>query len=697
MTLPKNYKRLLLIVDNDESRRQQLSQILLDDYDILPLSCVKEVAACLSSCQREVSAILSGLSLEHAADVYESLGVSHTSLRFSSIPVFYLTETDDEDTRLMALSHGAAAVLPRSYSSALIRLTLHNIFRLRETAFYCNRDERDALTHLYSKKAFFLRTAELLAHETENAFDILYLDVEDFKLVNDVLGESAADEILCFIATFLKNHIRNGYVCRMGGDIFAAVLPHCNSYSPLMARMCKSLAAYQPRLHIELKCGVYPITDRSHTVRTMCDSAKLACRSIIGKFGVTLAYYDQEFGNRLLREQKITACMKDALLNREFLIYYQPKCDLGSGKLIGAEALVRWKSSVLGFLPPNDFIPLFEKNGFISQLDFYVWETVCQDMRAWIDQGHSPIPISVNLSRVDIYDPALTHKIVDLLQKYRLPAQLIHLEITESAYTENPNQLIEVVAALKAHGFVIEMDDFGTGYSSLNMLNEVPVDTLKLDMRFLKNDTDQSSSGNILYFIMSLAKWMEISVVAEGVETRAQMLFLHSLGCNYGQGYYFSRPVPLTDFKNQLLHNSEKVTDTPAPTEAPAFHTIPVAELWNADSPFNHLFNGYVGALALFEYQNKRLIFVRLNEAFCSCCDNSRNFLGESLNNIFCTAQPKLYEDSIEKMVTSQGTMVQEFYNIPQKDTRIQMRLQVIGKNAQKTLVLASAQFFPIH
>ncbi len=278
----------------------------------------------------------------------------------------------------------------------------------------------------------------------------------------------------------------------------------------------------------------------------------MACNSVKGIYDVNYAFYDDRFMENLRAEQVIIDNMKLALTDRQFIVYYQPKYDLSIEKPAGAEALVRWIHPELGFMPPNDFIPLFERNGFITDLDIYVWDTACKDMSDWIKAGHQPIPISVNVSRADIYNPNLTTILLDLIQKYDLDPQYLHLEITETAYTENSTQLIHVVNQLKSLGFIIEMDDFGSGYSSLNMLAEISIDILKLDRGFIQNEMTNEKSKGILNFVVGLAKWLKLPIVAEGVETKEQIQSLKVLGCEYVQGYYYAKPMPKEDFEKHV-------------------------------------------------------------------------------------------------------------------------------------------------
>ena len=296
--------------------------------------------------------------------------------------------------------------------------------------------------------------------------------------------------------------------------------------------------------NIVMKWGIYNVEDRSVSIEQICDRALLAARSIKGQYGKYFAIYDDTLRNQLLREQAITDSMESALSQNQFLVYLQPKYRIKDEALVGAEALVRWNHPVWGFLSPAEFIPLFEKNGFITRLDRFVWEKACAVLHDWDERGYYPISVSVNVSRADIYNEDLADTLVKIIEKYDLAPSRLHLEITESAYTENPKQIIDTVTILRELGFVIEMDDFGSGYSSLNMLNDMPIDILKLDMKFIRSEMAKPKSQGILQFIINLARWMNLSVVAEGVETKAQLLRLTEIGCDYVQGYYFAKPMP---------------------------------------------------------------------------------------------------------------------------------------------------------
>ena len=298
-----------------------------------------------------------------------------------------------------------------------------------------------------------------------------------------------------------------------------------------------------------MKWGVYEIIDRSVPVEQMCDRVLLAADSIKGQYNQFYAVYDDNLRGKLLREKAIADVMETALAKEQFIVYLQPKYSLSDNRMVGAEALVRWIHPEWGFMSPGEFIPLFEKNGFIPCLDRYVWEKVCVYLHDWKEKGYPVVPISVNVSRADVYQSHLVDTLSGLVQKYGIDPACLHLEITESAYTDNPDQIISTVEELHRRGFVIEMDDFGSGYSSLNMLSQMTLDILKLDMKFIQNELAKPAEQSILNDIISMAHRMRLRVVAEGVETKEQTERLQAVGCDYVQGYYFARPMPVKEFE----------------------------------------------------------------------------------------------------------------------------------------------------
>lgn len=546
----------ILIVDDNKINRSILCKILSGTYEVLEAENGKEALDLLRKDYGSISAVLLDIVMP-VMDGYEVLENMGKDLELSKIPVIVTTGNEDQKSEERALSLGAHDFLLKPYKPAIILHRLANTIKLRETAALVNAIERDELTGVYSKEFFYKKAEARLNEGEDKKYDIVCMDIERFKLINDLFGVQTGDELLRYVAELMQDYVSDNGICgRIGADTFACMIMHREVYEDsLFKTALEKINRFPINITINVCYGIYVVTDLSVPINVMCDRALIACSSVKGKYGVHLAYYTDDFREAMLSEQVIVDSMKAAISEKQFLVYYQPKYDLATETIAGAEALVRWNHPEKGFMSPMEFIPLFERNGFIMDLDMYVWETVCRQIREWMDLGYSVVPVSVNVSRADIYNPELPKILLGFLKKYGLEPEILHLEITETAYTDNPEQIIGTVQKLRKLGFIIEMDDFGTGYSSLNMLSELPIHILKLDMKFIQSETSKKSHKNILSFIISLAKWLNLLVVAEGVETEKQVQTLKSMDCNYAQGYYFAKPLPVADFEKKLTQN----------------------------------------------------------------------------------------------------------------------------------------------
>lgn len=412
----------------------------------------------------------------------------------------------------------------------------------------------DELTGIYNKQAFYTKTKEMLLDNPDKNFDLLRINIERFKVLNDLFGESTGDKLLRYIGKFLKEI--NLPLCvsgRLYADNFVVCYEAGKGDSRRMINTLQMVAdSFAINNRTILSFGLYRIDDKTLPVSVMCDRANMALWKAKGNFKNPYCEYDEKMRQQVLKEQKIINAMEIAIQNKEFTLYLQPKYDIEKGAIIGAEALVRWISLENGFISPGDFIPVFENNGFVYEVDKFIWEESCRYLRKWLDEGREVHPISVNVSRIDLYDPKLVKHLVDLREKYQLPSQYLELEITESAYTEDPEQIITITRQLREAGFVILMDDFGTGYSSLNMLKDIQIDVLKLDMGFLKSSDYSAKGGNILTAILKMAESLKMQTIAEGVETKEQVEFLKGIGCKYVQGFYYSKPLPVGEFEKLI-------------------------------------------------------------------------------------------------------------------------------------------------
>ena len=546
-------KKTILVVEDNALNRAMLCEILSSDYRVLEAENGQAALEILSHHHKELSLILLDIMMP-VMNGYTFLSVLKSTPDYASIPVIVTTQSDSEADEVTALSHGATDFVAKPYKPQIILHRVAGLINLRETAAMVNQFRYDRLTGLYSREFFYQRVGQMLEQNPGQTFCIVCSNIENFKLINDIFGAAAGDRLLQGIAAIYQEMTGNRGVCaRLNADQFACLLPDKREFTDEMfIRVARAVNALPNAGNVVMKWGVYPIENRDLPVEQMCDRALLAARSIKGQYGKYFAYYDDHLRGVLLRQQAIIDEMEPALAQEQFLVYLQPKYRLQDHALAGAEALVRWNHPKWGFLSPAEFIPIFEKNGFITKMDQYIWDRTCAILREWKDNGYPDLPVSVNVSRADVYNADIADLLLRTVQKYDLSPSMLHLEITESAYTENPDQMVETVKTLRGLGFLIEMDDFGSGYSSLNMLSQMPIDVLKLDMKFIQDETAWTMDAGILHFIMDLARWMHLIVVAEGVETREQLDRLVETGCDYVQGYYFAKPMPVADFERLI-------------------------------------------------------------------------------------------------------------------------------------------------
>jgi len=547
-------QKTILVVEDNLINRAMLVDILSGSYKVLEAENGQEALSILEQAKEDISLILLDIVMP-VMDGYTFLSVAKADPVYSAIPIIVTTQSDSESDEVTALSKGATDFVAKPYRPQIILHRVASIIKLRETAAMVNQFKYDRLTGLYSKEFFCQRVRELLRQNPGRQYNLVCSDIENFKLINDVFGIPAGDSLLVGIAELYTRLLDEHGICgRFNADQFVYLTERQADLSEaFFAHMEAQISEFSVSKSIVMKWGVYAVEDPTLSVEQMCDRAFLAANSIKGYFERHVAVYDDTLRNKLIREQAITNSMEAALAQDQFAVYLQPKYTLKTQALSGAEALVRWNHPQWGLQPPGTFIPLFERNGFITKLDQYIWDRSCAILKSWDEKGFPPISVSVNVSRADIYNADIVDILLNTVKKHGLHQSRLHLEITESAYTENPHQIIETVRRLREIGFVVEMDDFGSGYSSLNMLNSMPIDILKLDMKFIQSETTKPLDRGILRFIMDLAGSMGLSVVAEGVETREQLEYLRETGCDYVQGYYFAKPMPLSDFEN-LFH-----------------------------------------------------------------------------------------------------------------------------------------------
>ncbi len=420
--------------------------------------------------------------------------------------------------------------------------------------------EHDVLTNIFNLKGFCQQTAEVLATYPEKRFIIAVSDIDSFKTINNMFGDEVGDAILKKLGSALKEYFaglfkRNipGSYGRIGSDRFAVCLPtELADPDRIIEVSDKILLSMDLNYRIFSHFGLCAVPENTTNVADIVEQAYLACSTVKHNMSVRYAWYDNALRKTLVEEQELIAHAEMALKNHEFVTFFQPVYSSESGRLISAEALVRWNHPEKGMLYPDRFVPIMEKNGFISRLDASVWEEVLSFLHERVKAGKKIVPISVNMSRQDIFNPRLTEELLELLEKYEIDPTYFHIEVTESAYVDDEMQLTETIESLRKRGFIVLMDDFGSGYSSLNVLKDMPVDIMKID-RGLTFDIETSERGKaMLGAIVRLANKLYIPTIAEGVETELQYEYLREIGCDSVQGYYFSKPVSESSFSSLL-------------------------------------------------------------------------------------------------------------------------------------------------
>ncbi len=476
----------------------------------------------------------------------------------------------------------------------------------------------DELTGLLRREAFTEAVMNVIKENRESVaagkYALVYFDIIRFKAINDMFGLMAGDALLKHIASTIARAAKEGdVICRLNADRFALFTNHSGKeLVQLVEKLIDDITQYDLTFKITCNVGIYVTNEKALSVDSMIDRAVLALSSIKGSYTSKYNIFTEALRNDMLSEQEISGIMAKALEEKQFVLYYQPQFNHSTGKLIGVEALVRWNHPEKGMISPGVFIPIFEKNGFITKLDLYVFEQVCVFVRKCMDEGLPLVPVSSNFSRYDIFQPDFVEKLEEIRKKYGVSTEYLRVEITESVVVGGSEQANEIVRQLHECGYIVEMDDFGSGYSSLNVLKDMELDLIKLDMMFLVEKSDSNRGGMILSSVVRMAKWLGLPVIAEGVETIEQADFLKSIGCEYIQGYFYSRPLPENQYVDMLTESTlgEKTPQVKMIDNMNAF------DFWDPKSQETLIYSSYVGGASVFEYCNGKVDILRVNRKY---------------------------------------------------------------------------------
>lgn len=556
-----NGKRQILIADDEFINRELLGHILEEDYELLYAGDGLETLELMRRHGQTLSMVLLDLMMPGMNGI-ELLRVKKEDPAIAQIPIIVVTA--DHAAEAECLTLGAIDFISKPYPQPdVIRARVLRTIELVEDRQIILSTERDVLTGLYSREYFYRYAEQLDQYHPETPMDAIVIDINHFRMINERFGTAYGDAVLRCVGERVRDMVRDegGIVCRRESDTFQVYCPHGRDYRAILDDASDGLAGNdRPGSRIRLRMGVYENVDKSLDIERRFDRAQIAADSVRLSFSHAIGFYDEKLHKKELYDEQLIEDFHAAVDERQFEVWYQPKFDIRRKApfLTSAEALVRWRHPKLGMVSPGVFIPLFEANGLIETLDRFVWRETAAQLRDWKDRLGFCVPVSVNVSRVDMLDPGLVDIFTELLREYGLTAQELLLEITESAYTQDSDQIIQTVTALRRLGFRVEMDDFGTGYSSLNMLSTLPIDALKLDMQFIRNAFAQRRDTRMLEVIIELAGSLAVPVIAEGVETAEQLGALRAMGCDIVQGYYFSKPVPAGEFERFLIERRDR-------------------------------------------------------------------------------------------------------------------------------------------
>ena len=419
--------------------------------------------------------------------------------------------------------------------------------------------EKDTLTALPNMRAFLQSAQVLIEEHPEEEYEIVRMDIERFRIISEMFGIDEGDKLLKFIAVKIQEYLDEEdevAYCRIASDVFAMCIPvHSYSVDTMIQKLQKAVTEYPKNYEVVLSFGRYYVTkeDREQKVpvSNLVDRAAAAQITIKGNYLQHVAVYDESIRKKEADEAMILSEMNHALENGEFQVYLQPKVNMQTGKIIGSEALVRWQHPGKGLISPAAFVPVFEKNGFIIEIDKYMIRNTCAIIRRWIDSGIPVYPVSVNLSRLNLYNKDIR----EYVEEYQIPREYISFEITESAFSGD-NSYIKILAEkLQKEHFKVLMDDFGSGYSSLNTLKEIPVDVLKIDLKFLPAGENDEKANLIIKHVVEMAVDLDLMIIVEGVEREEQVEFLTKIGCKIAQGFYYYRPISVQEYEVKVTQS----------------------------------------------------------------------------------------------------------------------------------------------
>lgn len=558
----------ILVVDDDRSMRLMMRKVLEADGYIIEECC--NGAQALTFCAENMPDLVLMDAMMPGMDGFTASKELRKSPESRHLPILVVTALDDESSIDRAFSAGANDFIPKPVNFAVLRQRIARLLdasqaekHVRHLAYH------DTLTGLPNRRTFMETLQQLMnqPHDEHDMIAVMFLDLDRFKMVNDTLGHDVGDLLLKAVTTRINQSLRSSdIVARLGGDEFTIILDHMISAEIIMRiarKICDALAEpfflAEQHIYVTTSIGIalYPVdTTDINTLIKYADTAMFKAKETRNAF----QFYESGMEMQVAKRMEMENEMRKALEHDEFSLHYQPQIESESGKIVGMEALVRWQHPKKGMISAGEFIPLAEETGLITALGEWVLRHACMQLREWLDKNYPPLVLSVNISGRQLEDKRFIENIRKILKETNVPTDYLELEITESAVMKKPDEVIPALETLRKQGISLAIDDFGTGHSSLNYLRRFPVNTLKIDRSFVNDISKSPQDSIIINGIIALAKSLHLKVIAEGVETYEQKMYLKEQKCDWLQGYYLYKPMPADTFEQQAFFNT-KVTN----------------------------------------------------------------------------------------------------------------------------------------
>lgn len=542
-------KRTILIVDDDEINGDILSSFLGGVFEIRRAFNGKECLDIISQEHEVIDLVVLDVMMP-IMDGIEVLKHRQKSPLLKKIP--FVIMTSDKEIEKECFLLGANDFIKKPYDNPdIIVARIQRMIELYDDKSIIKEFKRDKLTNLYTFNFFKKYCHQFNVRYPKESKDLLSIDIHGFHLINELYGRKFGDEVLLDMTEVINKYLTKvrGIAGRVGSDVLLIYCLHEDNHDGLVKLLNDKLKVKNAHIRI----GLYPNVDSNIEIDIAIGRAG-AVRTTIKDINTYLAVFDQSAQDKASFNEKLIASFDKSLKNKEFKVFYQPKYNIQGEKntLSSAEGLIRWIHPEYGMISPSVFIPLFEANGLIQKLDNYVFNEAARQIHEWHQKYGVYIPVSVNISRVDVFNPLLREEILQAVDKYQIPHNVYYLEITESAFGVSDTDVIDLAKKLREDGFKIEIDDFGSGYSSLNMLSTLPFDVLKIDMGFIRKMNDNPKNKEIIKLIIDITHHFDALNVAEGVESEDHYQFLKENGCDVIQGYYFSKPLPAEEFEKLI-------------------------------------------------------------------------------------------------------------------------------------------------